>query len=336
MASRVLVLHTGGTIGMMRSPDGYRPMAGFDQVLHRLLGAQPDPRLPEFDVVEIGQLIDSANLQPSHWTEIARELLGRWDRYDGFVVLHGTDTMAYSASALSFMLRGPGKPVIFTGAQIPFGELRSDALENLVGALILAGGYPIPEVCLYFNGRLLRGNRSSKMKSEGFDAFDSPNYPHLADVGLHIDVHSGALLPPAAREFAVPDFDPEAVVVLPVYPGISARIVDAVLGSPTVRGLILRTYGVGNPPDAQHAFMAALERAVARGVIVLNTTQCPSGSVIQGTYATGASLNRIGVVPGGDMTLEAAFTKLHFLLAAGAPPDAVRVALGQAVCGELS
>lgn len=336
MTSRVLILHTGGTIGMTQSPDGYRPLAGFNHVLQRLLAAQGDARLPECDVVEMAELIDSANLQPSHWSAIAGELVARWDAYDAFVVLHGTDTMAYSTSALSFMLRGPGKPVVFTGAQIPLEEPGTDALRNLLGALLVAGECRIPEICLYFDGRLLRGNRSSKLKSEGFDAFDSPNYPHLADVAEHVHLRADALLPRGPRQFAIPEFDPEAVVVLPVYPGISARVVDALLGSPAVRGLILRTYGVGNPPDAQHGFMASLERAVARGVVVLNTTQCPTGSVIQGTYATGAALNRIGVVAGGDLTLEAAFAKLHFLLASEPDPGLVRAALPRSLCGELS
>ncbi|WP_332674130.1 type I asparaginase [Aromatoleum sp.] len=336
MASRVLILYAGGTIGMARADDGYRPMTGFEDVLRRLLREQVAAVLPDFDVVALPEPIDSANLQPSHWTGLARELVVRWQSYDGFVVLHGTDTMAYSASALSFMLRGADKPVIFTGAQIPLGEPDSDALGNLLGALTLAGRHGIPEICLYFSGRLLRGNRSTKLKSEAFDAFESPNYPHLADVGADIALYADALLAPATRAFVVPQFDAEAVAVLPVYPGISARIVDAITGSPRVRGLVLRTYGVGNAPDAQQAFMDSLARATGRGLVVLNTTQCVSGHVIQGTYATGAALDRIGVLPGGDMTLEAAFAKLHFVLATNSDADVVRRALGESLCGEVS
>jgi L-asparaginase len=292
--------------------------------------------MPAFDVVELDELIDSANLQPAHWVAIANALIARWDDYAGFVVLHGTDTMAWTASALSFMLRGLDKPVILTGAQIPLVEPRSDAPDNLSTALTLAASYPIREVCVYFNRRLLRGNRSRKLRSTGFDAFDSPNWPHLADVGIQIMLHRDRLLPATARDFLVPAFDREAVAVLPVWPGMPARVVDALLDGPAVRGLIQRSYGVGNVPDADAALMDALARAVARGVVVLNTTQCVSGAVDQGAYATGAALNRIGVVPGADMTLEAAFAKLHFLIAGGAAPDAIRATLGQSLSGELS
>lgn len=336
MKARVLILHTGGTIGMCASPDGYRPLAGFGAVLERELRAPAAAQLPAFDVVEHGQLIDSANLRPTHWSAIANDLIGRWDDYDGFVVLHGTDTMAWTASALSFMLRGADKPVILTGAQIPLGEPRSDAAQNLHSALMLAAGGAIREVCVYFNHRLLRGNRSRKLKSTAFDAFDSPNWPPLAEVGIAVDIHRERLLSTTARDFKVPTYDPEAVAVLPIYPGISARVVGAMLDSPAVRGLILRSYGVGNAPDADPRLMDTLARAVARGVVVLNTTQCVSGAVEQGAYATGAALNRIGVVPGADLTLEAAFAKLHFLLATEPDVAAVRERLGQNLCGELS
>lgn len=336
MTSRVLILYAGGTIGMERAADGFRPMAGFEGVLRRLLREQVGVVLPDFDVFALAEPIDSANLQPAHWSALARELVVRWQAYDGFVVLHGTDTMAYSASALSFMLGGADKPVIFTGSQIPLGEPHSDALGNLLGAVTLAGRHRIREVCLYFSGRLLRGNRSTKLASEAFDAFDSPNYPHLADVGEDVALHAEALLAPVIRAFLVPQFDAEAVAVLPVYPGISARIVDAVTGSPRLRGIVLRTYGVGNAPDAQVAFMDSLARAVRRGIVVLNTTQCVRGRVIPATYATGAALDRIGVLPGGDMTLEAAFAKLHFVLASTADGEVVRRALAESLCGELS
>lgn len=310
-------------------------MAGFGQLLGRQLRTTA-AELPAFDVVELDTLIDSANLRPAHWSAIATALLARWDDYAGFVVLHGTDTMAWSASALSFMLRGSDKPVIFTGAQIPLIEPRSDAPRNLQTALILAAHHPIREVCVYFDRRLLRGNRSSKLKSTAFDAFDSPNWPPLADVGIDIALHHEMLLPASSRDFVVPDFNAEAVAVLPVYPGISARTVDAVLDSPSVRALVLRTYGVGNAPDADQPLMDALARAVARGIVVVNTTQCAIGRVHQGSYATGASLAGIGVVAGADMTLEAAFAKLHFLSAGGATPAALGATIGQALSGELS
>ncbi|MBT0962393.1 asparaginase [Denitromonas sp. IR12] len=333
MNARVLILHTGGTIGMTGSPDGLRPMAGFGAALGAQLRATG---APDCDIVELAPLIDSANLQPAHWRHIAEALLSRWADYAGFVVLHGTDTMAWSASALSFMLRGADKPVIFTGAQIPLLQPRSDAAGNLRAALEIAAGGAVREVGLLFGQRLLRGNRSRKLKSVAFDAFDSPNCLPLADIGIDITVHRERLLAPAERRFTLPAFDAEAVAVLPVWPGLPARVVDALLESPAVRGLILASYGVGNVPDADAALIDTLARAVDRGVVVLNTSQCPTGPVAQGAYATGAVLNRIGVVPGGDMTPEAAFAKLHVLLAEGGDAAAVRAQIGRPLCGEMS
>lgn len=333
MYPRVLVLHTGGTIGMCRSPDGYRPMAGFGERLAEMLHVRT---LPAFDFLEIEEPIDSANLQPAHWSRIARELLKRWDDYAGFVVLHGTDTMAWSASALSFMLRGADKPVILTGAQIPLVEPRSDALGNLEAALLLAAGGQVKEVCICFGRHLLRGNRSSKMASMDFDAFGSPNCLPLADIGIDIELHRERLLPAAARAFRVPELGADAVAVITLHPGISARIVQPVLADAAVRGVILCSYGVGNAPDADQQLMAVLKAAVARGVVIVNTTQCVTGRVAQGAYATGATLSRVGVTPGADMTLESAFAKLHFLLATEPDADAVRLRLGQSLCGELS
>jgi len=338
MKRRVLIIYTGGTIGMQRSAQGYVPAPGFSDRVEQLLSARGINTLPdfEFDMVACQQLIDSANLVPDDWSRLGRRLMQHRDHYDGFVVLHGTDTMAYTASMLSFMLMGFARPVILTGSQIPLSELRSDALDNLTTALLLAGNYDIPEVCVYFNGRLLRGNRSSKVKSSGLDAFDSPDYPWLARVGIEIELQQERLLKPAVLNCQIPEFDPDAVAVLHLYPGISARVVDAVLDCCALRGLILLTYGAGNPPDANQPLIDCLQRASARGVVIVNITQCLQGAVSQGTYATGATLNRIGVVAGGDMTLEAAFTKTHFLLSQALTSAQVRAALAQPLCGELS
>ncbi|WP_345793607.1 asparaginase domain-containing protein [Thauera sp. JM12B12] len=334
MSGRVLVLHTGGTIGMARSPDGYRPMPGFGAVLRRQLAGVSG--LPAFDLVELPQPIDSANLQPAQWTTIAAELVARWDDYRGFVVLHGTDTMAWTASALSFMLRGADRPVILTGAQVPLVEPRSDALANLQAALVLAARLECGEIGLFFGRRLLRGNRSTKSSSTAFDAFSSPNAPALAEVGIEIGIDAGQLLPAGARDFARPVFDPRAVAVLTVHPGLSARQVDALTDDPALRGLVLCSYGAGNLPDAEPGLIDALARAVARGVVVVNRTQCAHGPVVQGAYATGAALARIGVVPAADMTLESAFAKLHVLLATHADPARVRTLFATALCGEMS
>jgi L-asparaginase len=272
----------------------------------------------------------------AHWGRIARDVEEHYDSHDAFVIVHGTDTMAYSASALSFMLGQLDKPVILTGSQIPLAELRNDALDNLITALLLAGKHPIPEVCVLFNGRLLRGNRSRKVRSDGFDAFDSPNFPWLGRVGIDIELQDSLLLSAGEPDLTVPRFDPNAVALMPVYPGIPARILESVLDHGDLRGLILQTYGVGNPPDGNRALMDVLERACDRGIAVLNITQCYQGAVSQGAYATGATLNRIGVVPGHDLTPEAAFAKLHTLIARGLEGDERRRALGTPLCGECT
>jgi L-asparaginase len=334
MSGRVLVLHTGGTIGMERGTDGYRPMPGFGAVLRRHLDGVCG--LPAFDLVELPQPIDSANLQPAQWTAIAAELVARWNDYRGFVVLHGTDTMAWTASALSFMLRGADRPVILTGAQIPLVEPRSDAPANLQTALLLAGSLSCCEVGIFFGRRLLRGNRSTKSSSTALDAFSSPNMAALAEVGIDVRVHAQDPLPAGARDFRLPEFDPHAVAVLTVHPGLSARQVDALTDDPALRGLVLCSYGAGNLPDATPGLLDALARAVARGVVVVNRTQCAHGPVVQGAYATAAALNRIGVVAAADMTLEAAFAKLHVLLALHPDPALVRARFATALCGEMS
>lgn len=333
---RVLILYTGGTVGMEPSPEGYRPMPDFAGQLQSLLQAQAGVELPALDVVALDQPIDSANLSPLHWQRMAEPLMARWPAYDGFVLLHGTDTMAWSASALSFMLQGLDKPVIFTGSQIPLLQPRSDAPAHLQAAIMLAAHQPVREVGLCFGRHLWRGNRSSKLHSQALDAFGSPGYPALADLNIQLQVHHQHLLHPSPPpRFIVPAFDPQAVAVLHLYPGVSGAVVDALLGCGHVRGLVLRSYGVGNAPEADRGFMKALNRASQRGVVVLNTTQCLAGGVEQGAYATGSALTQVGVVPGSDLTLEAAFAKLHVLLGTETDPDRVRQRLVQPICGEM-
>ncbi|MET4000511.1 asparaginase domain-containing protein [Marinobacterium sp. MBR-109] len=332
MMNRVLVIYTGGTIGMVASDNGYVPEPGFDARLRAALG---DRALPVFDLLEFDRLIDSASVVPADWEQIARTLQAKWRDYTGFVVLHGTDTMAYTASALSFMLSQLDKPVILTGSQIPLSQLRNDALDNLVTALLLASRTDLAEVCICFNGRLLRGNRSRKVKSSGLDAFDSPNAPWLGKAGIDIEL-SAERLPPQQVRFEIPAYDPDAVVMLMVYPGMPLRLLKEALAPDAVKGLVLLTYGVGNPPETETGLLDVLARAGARGQVVVNVTQCQQGAVSQGAYATGALLNQVGVVSGLDLTPEAAFTKLHHLIALGLSPDAIRKALGCALRGECT
>lgn len=336
MKKHILILYTGGTIGMEGSDKGYIPTNGFAERLDAQLNARASDRLPDYSLLELERLIDSANLVPDDWSHIAGLLANNWDKYDGFVVLHGTDTMAYTASALSFMLGGINKPVIVTGSQIPLAEVRNDALDNLVTSLILAGNYQVPEVCIYFNGKLLRGNRSSKLKSVGLDAFDSPNYPALAEIGIHVALREELILSSCVPVFQPHSFNPEAVVVIQIYPGMSEKVLDALLDNENVKALILQTYGVGNPPDNNQALINRLEKAHQEGIAIVNLSQCVYGGVYQGAYATGETLNRIGIVPGLDLTLEAAFTKLHCLISTGATHNDICRLMSQSICGECT
>lgn len=333
MTPRVLVLYTGGTIGMVSSNGVYVPGPDFGARLARHLGERRS-ELPQFDVVELDQLIDSANLTPENWTTMARVLAENWDHYSGFVVLHGTDTMAFTASALSYMLKGCDKPVILTGSQIPLERSRTDAMDNVITSLALAALQEISEVCLYFRGNLLRGNRARKLKTSELDAFDSPNAPRLGRGGIDLGLRHDLLLPPGKPDFQIPTFNPRSVAALTLYPGMPAALVEAALALPELRGLVLHTYGAGNAPDADTSLVRVLARGIKRGIAVLNVSQCLQGRVAQKAYASGAALDRIGVIPGADLTPEAAFAKLHFLLATGHSADSLRKALQQPLSGD--
>ncbi|MBR9883959.1 MAG: asparaginase [Oceanospirillales bacterium] len=333
--ARVLIVHTGGTIGMVPTDKGLAPAAGFEQLLRARLGERL-AGLPEFDMVELEPLIDSAELKPAHWRQIAEPILQRYADYDGFVVLHGTDTLAYTASALSFMLQGLNKPVLLTGSQIPLSSARNDAEGHLLAALGLAGGGQINEVCVLFNGRLLRGNRCVKLDASAMAAFDSPNCPHLGEVGIGICLRHDLLLPAGAPAFTSPVFDASSVAVIRLFPGIQNTFVQAVLSQPGLKGVVLQSYGVGNAPVSDRSLMEALEAGVQRGVSIINISQCVRGAVAPATYATGAALASVGVIPGADLTLEAAFAKLHWLIAQKATPAQIASAMSRALCGEQS
>jgi 60kDa lysophospholipase len=360
---RVLILYTGGTIGMREGPRGFAPARDF-------LGAQLE-RLPQFhepgqprfstpplhddtssrdgaeapahgrrvryDLKEYEELLDSSNMGLSDWARIAQDIADAYDDYDAFVVLHGTDTMAYTASALSFMLENLGKSVILTGSQIPLALLRNDAVDNLLGALILAGHYAIPEVCLYFRNKLLRGNRAQKVDALGFDAFGSGNYPPLVDVGTDIRVRWPLVRQaPAkrAKKLRVRTAMDPHVAALRLFPGITTDILQNFL-RPPLRGLVLETYGTGNAPDRRADFLAVLAEATARGVVVVSCTQCHTGRVSY-DYAAGKALAEAGVIGGADMTPEAALTKLCHLLGAGLTPAQTRRAMVKDLRGELT
>jgi len=334
MSDRVLVLHTGGTIGMMDTPDGNAPVASALAPYLDSIVAGSGGELPPIAFLELDPPIDSSNATPDTWCTIARTLYEHRDEYVGFVVLHGTDTMAYTASALSFLLPGFGKPVVVTGSQIPISRARSDGRQNLVGALQVAARPDVPEITLLFGEVLLRGNRATKIDASGLDAFDSPRCAPLAQIGVDIVVNRALVRRPEGQP-GLTAGQLANVAAVRLFPGFSASAL-ANLCQPPLQGLIIEAYGAGNGPSADREFLAAIETARAHGIVVVVVTQCLRGSVQPGAYATGSALMRAGAVPGFDMTSEAALTKLAVLLGQGLAPAMVAEMMQVDVAGELT
>jgi L-asparaginase len=334
--SRVMILYTGGTFGMTQNADGVLVPFDFAHILEHL----PTLRNLSLDltVISFDQPIDSSNIDPSHWQLMARVLFQHRESQDGFVVLHGTDTMAYTASALSFMLPDFGKPVVFTGAQLPISHPRSDARENLITALEMAsarnGLQPmVPEVCIYFGSELLRGNRSKKVESMHFDAFQSENYPPLAKAGVRIAFNESVLAPVGPLPRLLDLFD-TGVAIIKMFPGISVASMKSLLQAPCLKAVILETFGSGNAPTHPD-FLEQIKAAIGRGLLVVNVSQCPGGMVIQGKYETSRHLLELGVLGGADMTTEAAVTKAMILLG-NYPVSTARELLVRNLAGELT
>eukprot|EP00903_Cladosiphon_okamuranus_P020855 g19154.t1 len=335
----VLVINTGGTLGMRKdSSGGLAPVPGYftSQMLQMEDLATADD-MPFFDIVEYDPLLDSSCFQPSDWVQIAVDIGRAYQHYDGFVVCMGTDTMAYAASALSFMLENLGKTVVFTGSQIPLAEVYNDARRNVIVAITIAGNQEIPEVCLFFCDRLLRANRAVKVDSLALAAYDSPNFPPLGQLGVTMRYRRDIILAPPRGPFRVHTKMDSRVVVVKLVPGFDDDVLKALVEHCTaLRAVVLELYGTGNSPSRREDFVQFVKGAKAKGILVVAVTQCLRGGVSLSTYAVGVALERNGVLSGGDMTTEAVVTKLAYLFGLTNNPEAIRRLMTHDIRGELS
>ena len=339
--SKILIIYTGGTVGMIYDDKtkALRPI-GFNEIRNNL------PELYrmgiDFYVYAFNPPIDSSDMQPEIWVELASIIEDRYDRYDGFVILHGSDTMAFTASALSFMLENLSKPVILTGSQLPIGKIRTDAKENIITAMEIACSRHngttvsmVPEVCIYFDFSLFRGNRSKKYNAEKFEAFYTMNYPQLAEAGIDIKFKHQFILPPPVQPLKVHKELETNITVLKLFPGITRRAVEATLSVSGLKGVIMETFGSGNT-NTQPWFIESIKKVIDNGALVVDITQCDGGSVELGKYETSQYLVEIGVVSGHDMTFEAAVTKLMFVLGQGLSPEETKKMIETSLRGELT
>jgi L-asparaginase len=340
-APRVLIIYTGGTIGMVENP--------ITKAHAPLNFAHLRSHVPELDLthvtyntVQFDPPLDSSNVSPEHWSRLAHIVADNYELYDGFVVLHGTDTMAYTASALSYMLENLNKPVVLTGSQLPIGVLRTDGKENLITAVEIAaardriGRAMVPEVCIYFQSSLMRGNRTKKLNAETFNAFASPNFPQIAEIGVHINYAHHYIRHVPSNEKLSPHFEMSTdVVVLKLFPGITRSVVHGILHLPGLRGVVMETFGTGNAMTDDW-FISDLKQAIERGVVIVNASQCVGGAVEMSRYDAGNRMAQVGVIGSADMTTEATVTKLMFLLGQGLSQREVEEKMLQPLAGEMN
>ena len=335
MKSKILIINTGGTIGMVKTKKGYAPNGEYFRKALEDMGALKADIMPKWDMIETGQLLDSSNMTVEDWNEIGKLVADNYRKYDGFVILHGTDTMAYTASALSFMFENLDKPVILTGSQIPLCEVRSDGRDNIISSLLIAASKKIKEVAIYFGGNLLRGNRSMKYSADGLTAFVSPGYPLLAEAGISIRYNEAYLMKQGSEEdFAFVPFENVPIGVIKVFPGIQFSLFESIM-TEDLKGIVIETFGSGNIPQNGEALLPIIEKAFANGTVVTVCTQCPQGTVSLGAYETSHALQEAGAVSGLDITTEAAVAKLYYLFSKGLSKEQIKKLMGISLRGEM-
>jgi L-asparaginase len=330
----VYVLCTGGTISMQKTERGYAPSPGYVEQSMAKMPELANADMPNYTIHEYEAPIDSANMSPEHWMQMGQHIVNNYDQYDGFVILHGTDTMAYSASALSFMFENLSKPIILTGSQLPLFETRNDARENLINAILFAGQHRIPEVCIYFHNKLFRGNRSKKMDASSFAAFASPNHPALGKVGTDILLRHHLVREAGSLPLRLQTLKNMSIGALRIFPGMTLDLMKHFL-KPPLQALVLETYGLGTAPqDAD--FLAVIQAATQAGIVIVNCSQCPTAKVKMSQYAAGSSLLDAGVISGRDMTTEAALAKLFYLFSKNLSREEIKQQISVDLRGELT